>query len=494
MTHMADAPHLYEQLAADIAGAITRGTLRAGERLPSVRRLSEQRGVSVATVLTAYLSLENEGLIETRPKSGHFVRVRRATALLGPTEPRSRVGAPARVTVGTGVAALLAAMRDPAIVPLGAATLSPELLPIAALNRMMAAICKEMSTAGASYDAPPGLPTLRRQLARRAVTWGAELGEADFITTVGAMEALHIALRATTRPGDAIAVESPTYFGVLQLIEEMGLRAIEIPVHPTSGLDLDALDEALRTQRPRTILCVPNLHNPLATVMSDDAKQRLWRLAQRHDVPIIEDDIHGDLMHDGTRPRPLKAFDRDGRVLLCGSVSKTLAPGYRVGWLAAGRYQDAAERLKFSQSVATPTLPQMAVAEFLASGGYDRHLRRLRRQLSAQVARMREAVAHSFPPGTRVSAPAGGFVLWLELPAGCDALAIQARALERGVAVAPGPIFSARGRFGSCLRLSCGFPWSPRLEAAVATLGALAAAEASRIGPAGRVRQGAAVN
>ncbi|MBS1152372.1 MAG: GntR family transcriptional regulator [Myxococcaceae bacterium] len=471
---------LYETLAAELSESIARGVLRPGDRLPSVRLLARQRKVSVATVLQAYLRLENEGLIEVRPQSGHYVRPRRALELAEPRTSR-RAHTPAKVQVSTGVAALVASMRDPSVVPLGSALLSPDLLPTGALNRMLAGIAREMSSAGATYESGPGLLTLRRQLARRSVTWGMSLGADDFVTTNGAVEALHLALRAVARPGDAIAVESPTYFGVLQLIEELGLKAVEVPTHPRTGVDLEELEQVIRTTASlKAVLVMPTVSNPLGTVMSDEAKQQLVRLVAKYDLDLIEDDAYGELVFDSPRPRPARAWDREGRVLFCGSISKTLAPGYRVGWIAPGRHQERIEQLKFAFTVASPTLPQMAVAEFLASGGYDRHLRRLRATLRGQVDRVREAIADSFPAGTRVTAPAGGFVLWVELPQGADALELQSRALARGIAIAPGQIFSARGRFAHCLRLSCGFPWSARIEAAITTVGELATVQLSR--------------
>jgi DNA-binding transcriptional MocR family regulator len=465
---------LYESVASDFKGLIDAGALRAGDRLPSVRRASRDRGVSVATMLAAYLRLENQGLVEVRPKSGHFVRRREREAPPLRT-PRLSVS-PARVSVSSGVAALVQSMRDPAVVPLGSAYAAPELLPIRALNRTLASIAREASTVGAAYDAPPGLATLRRQLAKRAVSWGLKAHEDDFVTTIGATEALHLALRATTRPGDSVAVETPSYFGLLQLIEDLGLRAIEVPADPTTGMDLDALDEAVERAPVRAILATPNFNNPLGARMPDEAKARLVHIAARADVPIIEDDVYGELAFDGTRPRPAKAFDRDGRVILCGSVSKTLAPGYRVGWVVPGRYQASVERLKFAQSLATPTVLQMAVAEYLDRGGYDRHLRTLRARFAAQVQRFREEVLATFPEGTRTSAPQGGFVLWVELPAEVDAFSLQADALRAGIAIAPGPVFSARQRFASCIRLSCGFPWSARIQAAIEHVGELARA------------------
>jgi DNA-binding transcriptional MocR family regulator len=467
--------NLYEVLASDLGSAIASGALRAGDRLPSVRQLATERRVSVATAVSAYAQLESAGLIETRPKSGHFVRRRLGEQLLEPRASRP-VATSVRPSVSTGVARLFASLSDRSIIPLGSAYIDPALLPIAALNRTLASIAREVRFAGGMYDASPGPLALRRQLARRAVTWGLALHEDDFVTTVGATEALQLCLRAVAKPGDTIAVESPCYFGILQAIEGLGMTAVEIPARPRTGMDLDALEDVLnasREKRVRAVVAMPNVSNPLGSVMPDDAKERLVRLLARHDVPLIEDDIYGDLVFDGTRPRPVRAWDREGRVLLCGSTSKTLAPGYRVGWVVPGRYYDDVVRLQHSSTLAGPTLPQLAVAEFLASGGYDRHLRRLRARLAGGVERFRDAIGACFPEGTRVTSPLGGFVLWIELPPGVDGLELQARALEHKVSVAPGAIFSARARYSNFIRLSCA-SWSPAIEAALTRIGQLA--------------------
>jgi DNA-binding transcriptional MocR family regulator len=289
------------------------------------------------------------------------------------------------------------------------------------------------------------------------------------------MEALHLCLRAVAVAGDTIAVESPSYYGILQLIESLGMRVLEIPGNPGTGLDLDFLETSLRQHRVKACLAVPTFSNPLGALMPDDAKKSLVRMLAQREIPLIEDDIYGDLFFGEVRPRPAKAFDRDGLVMLCSSFSKTIAPGYRVGYTAPGRFRERVERLKFAQTVATSTLPQMAVADFLDTGGYERHLRRLRHALADQVGRVSDAIAVSCPPGTRVSRPRGGFVLWVELPPGKSALELHTRALERGISIAPGPIFSAKQRFSNCIRVSCGFPWSDVLERSIQTLGRLAA-------------------
>jgi DNA-binding transcriptional MocR family regulator len=401
------------------------------------------------------------------------VRAARSALAAEPRPPRSSTQA-TRVSVSDLVARVYGAARDPSTVLLGAGFMSPALLPTERLNRCLAAIARAAGGAGISYDLPPGLPALRRQIARRAVEWGVGIGADDVVTTVGTMEALHLCLRAVAGAGDTVAVESPAYYGVLQLIESLGMRALEIPAKAATGIDLALLDEALRRHRIKACLVVPNFSNPLGSLMPDDAKRELVRMLARREVPLIEDDIYGDLHFDGARPRPARAFDRQGMVMLCASFSKTLAPGYRVGYVVPGRFREAVERLKFAQTVSTATLPQMAIADFLESGGYDRHLRRLQRALAVQVARVAEAIASHFPEGTRISRPRGGFLLWVEMPAGKSALALHDRALERGISVAPGPIFSAKQRFTSCVRVSCGFPWSETIERSIRTLGQIA--------------------
>jgi DNA-binding transcriptional MocR family regulator len=460
-------------VASYIATLIDRGTLRPGDRIPSVRRLSRLQGVSTATVLHAYVQLESRGIIEARPQSGHYVRTPRRSILPEPRAPRASATA-TRVSVGSLVARVYGATRDPLIVPFGAAHPSPEVLPTEKLNRTLSAIARTAGGAGVLYDAPPGYLPLRRQIARRAVEGACLLSADDIITTFGAMEALTLCLRAVAQAGDTVAVESPAYYGLLLLIESLGIKVIEIPAQPRLGMDLDVLEETLSRHRIKACLAIPNFNNPLGSAMSDASKERLVAMLARREIPLIEDDIYGELHFGDTRPRPAKAFDREGLVMLCSSFSKTLAPGYRVGWTAPGRFRERVEQLKFAQTVATATLPQMAIADFMENGGYDHHLRQLRRRFASQVQRMSEAIAEHFPPGTRVSRPEGGFVLWVELP-GASALELHERAFSAGISVAPGPIFSAKARFSNCIRVSCGYPWSELHNHAIRTLGRLAA-------------------
>lgn len=463
----------YEAIARRFARAIQDGTLAPGERLPSVRRLRADERVSASTVLQALAHLEASGLVEARPRSGFYVKVRPLLAVPRPSAP------PADSTSSLdGVSALVArvyhAASDPGLVHLGAGTPSPALLPYRALARSLAAAVRRAATGGLDLDFPPGHRPLRRLVAQRLVAAGCALSEDDLVVTTGVTEAVQLALLAVANRGDAVAVESPAYYGTLLAMEVLGLRVLEVPCHPTTGMDVDALEERLDRHRVAAVLAVPSFSNPLGSCMPDAAKERLVRLLSARAVPLVEDDVFGDLAFGPARPRPAKAFDSDGTVLYCGSFTKTLAPGFRVGWVAPGRFRARFEILKFATSLAASTPEQLALVHFLADGGYDRHLRTLRARLEQNVARVAAAVAASFPEGTRVSRPQGGYFLWVELPAGVDALRLHARAHDAGVAVAPGQIFSPSQAHASCIRLSCGEPWSERIEAAVRLVGRLA--------------------
>ncbi|HXI69015.1 MAG TPA: PLP-dependent aminotransferase family protein [Verrucomicrobiae bacterium] len=463
---------LYELVADKLEKLIRTGTLRPGERIPSVRRTCAQHGVSLTTAVQAYLLLENRGLIEARPKSGFFVRTQFRDRVQEP-QP-SRPGQLAKpVAVGSLQSRIFDAARMPAVVPLGAAYPGAANLPVSKLSRIMSVVARQSGEAGINYDLPPGSEKLRREIARRSLDRGLNLSPDEIITTCGGTEALALCLRAVTKPGEVVAVESPTYFGVLQQIEGMGLKALEIPMHPRDGMNLDALEQALKKRRIAACLAVPNFNNPLGSLMPDANKRRLVEILARRDVPLIEDDINGGLQHHGIRPRVAQSYDRHGRVLLCGSFSKTIAPGYRVGWVVPGRYYEIVKGLKTTSTLATASLPQLAIAEFMANGGYDHHLRSLREKFAAQIAQMSRAVADAFPAGIKLTRPAGGFVLWVELPKKVSALKLHDLALAEKISIAPGPMFSANQGFQNFIRLNCGHPWSPGIERAVDVLGRL---------------------
>lgn len=463
---------VYQRLAGLLEEMIQNRSLRAGDRMPSVRQFSLQQRVSVPTALQAYVTLETRGLVEARPKSGFYVRARFAD--LTPEPVKSSI-APKITTIGNldPVEALLGDHANSKLVPLGAALPSADLLPGIKLTRAMAAIGRRLGADSIGYDMCPGSEILRRELARRSLDWGCALKAEDFIVTVGATEALSLALRVTCKPGDTVVVESPTYFGLASMLRELQLKALPIPVNCTDGMDLDILAKALRKTRVAACVSIPNFHNPIGFAMPDERKRQLIEMCAQRDIPLIEDDTYADLQHEGTRPRCVKAFDAEGSVILCGSYSKKLAPGYRVGYIAAGQWHSKVRTLKQASTLNGALLPTLAVAEFLKNGGYDRYLRTVRQAYRHQVAKMKEAVVESFPEGICLSRPKGGYLLWCELPGKVDSLKLFRQAREAGISIAPGPMFSPTGDFRNFIRINCGYPWSAPIERAVGILGHL---------------------
>lgn len=464
---------LYEDLAGKLLDGIEQGLYRPGERLPGVRRLSRRMGVSISTALEAYHRLEDRGAIEARSRSGFYVRLQARSEALSISRPPSD---PVAVS-GQALALRLAqAANNPAIVQLGAAVPDPSFLPIDAVSRALAAAVRQHPIESAGYAFPPGIPALRRQLARRMNEIGCRVAAEEIVVTSGAQESLTLALRAVAEPGDVVAIESPTFYGLLQVIESAGIKAIEIPTHPREGISLEALRLAIEQWPVKACIAVPNFNNPLGYQMPDGRKQELVELLARHDIPLIEDDIYGDLGFGLRRPSVAKSWDGGGNVIYCSSFSKTLSPGLRVGWIVAGRFQEKIEYLKYILNLASASAPQLAVAGLLERGAYDRYLRRIRREYAAAVGRMIDAVSSAFPEGCKLSQPEGGFVLWVELPEGADALELCQQAYREGISIAPGPLFSASQRYRNCIRLNCALPWSERLENSLKRIGELARA------------------
>lgn len=472
---MASTPDtLYAQVASAIERDIERAIYRPGERLPGVRRLAQQYQVSIATALEACRLLEDRGRLEARLRSGFFVRLHRHSPAPQPavSDPPNE---PSAVTGQQLAMQLIKAANDPQLLPLGAAVPHAQFMPVQAVASAMSRTLRQRGASAATYAFPPGQIELRRQIARRMSELGCPTDPDTIVITNGCQEALGLALRALTQPGDVVAVESPTFYGLLQVIEALGLKALEIPTHPHDGIAIEALEFALEQWPVRACIATPNFSNPLGSCMSVGRKRALVELLARRNIPLIEDDVYGDLGFEGARPGIAKTFDPQGdTVLYCSSFSKTLAPALRIGWIAAGRHQPQIEYYKYVLNLASPTAPQLAVAELLERGGYDRYLRQARRDYATAVARMSHAVEKYFPEGTRVTRPRGGFVIWIEFPAAIDGNELYRQALPHGISIAPGTMFSATGRYRNFIRLNCAVPWDARTERAIARLGQLA--------------------
>jgi DNA-binding transcriptional MocR family regulator len=462
----------YEKLAGELAGMIAGGVLGQGDRLPSVRRLARERRLSVSTVVQALRQLEERGLVEARPQSGFFVRrtlAKHAEPLARPTPE-----APIPVDISQRLVRVLQAGMRPGVAPLAAALPASELLPLAALHRLYAGVARRhpaLLASGSHVDINE--PALVRQLVRRSLAWGGPLAADEFVITNSCTEALGLCLRAVTKPGDTVAVESPAYYLMLQLLETLGLKALEIPTDPRTGLSVEALELASRQGGIAACLIVSNGSNPLGCVMPDEHKRRLAALTAARSIAVIEDDIYGDLHLGNERPWPIKAFDQAGNVMLCASFSKSLTPSLRIGFVAAGRYRSTIALQKTLTSGATNPITQHVLAEYLESGAYERHLRGLRRAYERQVEAMRQAIARHFPAATRITQPQAGYVLWVELPETIDTTRLYDRAIAENIAYVPGELFSPSGMYRNCLRLNCGNPHTPEIEDAVRRLGVI---------------------
>lgn len=463
------AKPLYRRIAEDLSQAVREQRLYApGERMPSLRAVAERYGVSLSTAVQAFAQLEDEGVVVSRPRSGYFVG---QAAGLAPAVQTPPTEGPVEVSVARLFMELLDDANRPGVINLGTALPGAGYLPLGRLARIAGRLARSDPGLGGRYGEVGGAMALRVQLARRARSAGIACGPDDVLVTQGATEAIGLALRTVAKPGDTVAVESPCFHGILQSVESHGLRALEIPSDPRRGMDLSVLERRLGETPIAACVVMPTLHNPVGSVMSERAKRDLLSLAGAHDLPIIEDDVYGDLAIDSPRPWPLKAFDQDGRVIYCTSVSKTLAPAYRVGWSLPGRYRHAMGYAKFLQSLTGPLLPQLAIAELLAQGGVEKIVRRAARSYRLRRQEIRRWLLAALPAGSAVTNPAGGYLLWVALPPGIDGVAVYREALARGVRVIPGRLFSPSDAYAGYLRVSCAQTDPATAKRAVAVIG-----------------------
>jgi DNA-binding transcriptional MocR family regulator len=407
-------------------------------------------------------------LIRSEARSGYYV-----CAKPKPPIPRPSIPKPSstRVAVSDLVFDTLEASRSREVVPLGSAFPGPGQFPWTNLARYLGSSARRMDPWSTIESLPPGSIELRRQIARRYLRMGMTIDIEEIVITAGALEALNLSLQTVARSGDTIAIESPTFYGCLQAVERLGLNVVEIPTHPEEGLDLDALSQAMSKHSIRACWCMTTLQHPTGATIPHDKKRELVRMLSSRGIPLIEDDVYAELQFASTPAVPCKAFDKSGLVLHCGSFSKCLAPGYRLGWVAGGRFAQALARQKIEASLGTSLPIQLGIAQVLKHGGYESHLARFRRYLSTQQAVALESLHRHFPAGYRAAVPTGGYFLWIECAAAVDSLEVHRLALNSGITIAPGPMFSARRQFRNFIRLNYGHPWSPEMDRAIRRLG-----------------------
>ncbi|SAL03344.1 aminotransferase-like domain-containing protein [Caballeronia ptereochthonis] len=475
---------LYEKLADEIEEAVRRGVFAPGEKIASVRQASQRYDLSIKTVLHAYAILESRGILETRPQSGYFVRAKPQAGATR-SQPKRVIATASEVDVSRLVLSTLRSIRAHDAVPFGSPYPDPGPFPWRRINQYANAIARRHSSWNLIDDLPPGNPELIRQIARRYAENGVPVDPEEIVITVGATEAINLSLQAVARPGDTVAVESPTYYAMLHAIERLGMRAIEVPTHPADGIDIGALAQIIARRKIAACMVMPNFQNPLGFQMPDERKRQLVALLSAHDIPVIENDVYHELYYGDARPSTLKNFDTKGLVLHCASFSKSLTASYRIGWAMPGRFRAQVEKLKFLNTLTTPSVPQVAIADYLRQDGYDRHLRRVRKLYRQQARIMSAMVERFFPAGTRTSAPQGGYVLWVELPERVDSMRLYRAALECGITVGPGYMFSTRNVFSHYIRLNYSYPWTAASEAALQRLGELVGEIGARAGRAG---------
>lgn len=463
---------LYTQIAERLMNQIENKTLKAGDKLMSLRALSREQGISLSTAYKAYVELENRGVVEARPKSGYFVRFtpvnfsgRISPSLQGPVIEKANVDEMIRTVYKT--------MNKEGVIRFSVSVPSAELIPEAKLNKAMMEAIRKSPSSCTGYEEIQGNLDLRKQIAKYAFNWNGNITEDDVVTTQGCMEALVFCLKAVTRPGDTVAIESPIYFGIFNVMKSLGLEVLEVPCHPGEGVDLEFLESALQTHDISACLFVPNFSNPIGALMPDHRKKQLVEMLAARDIPLIEDDIYGEMYFGKTRPRTCKSYDKKGLVMLCSSVSKTLAPGYRVGWCIPGQFKDNIISNKLMHTVSSATPTQAAIAHFFETGRYDLHVRNLRKALHTQCLRYMQAISEYFPADTKVSRPQGGYVLWIELNKEVNAFELFERAILEGISIGPGQIFNTDGRFSHYIRISFGAPYNDLIDTGLKKLGTL---------------------
>lgn len=460
---------VYLRIADDIGVQILNGSLKRGDKLSSIRVVSAERGVSISTVIKAFVELEKRGMVLSRPKSGFVVNYVQKL----PDTPSVTV--PGRRMNPDDIEEIIETVykeRKSCKVLFSGGTLPKEMLPVARLNKSMTAAMRDLEDSGTGYDLK-GNHRLKELIAGRSVLWGGRIRPSEVITTAGCMEAIAFSMIALCQRGDTIVVESPLYYGILQLAANLGLKVIELPTHPLYGVEIDALKKTVSTQKISLCILVTNFNNPYGCCMPDEHKKEVVKLLEKYGVPLLEDDEYGELHFEDKRPVNCKTFDESGNVIWCGSFSKTLAPGYRVGWLSAGKYSEKIARIKSYHSISGNTLAQEAITHFIEHNRYDHHLRQLRRTLYNNSLQYIRCVSDYFPDNIKVSQPKGGFVMWVEMEKQHNAIDLYQKALRHKISIAPGRMYTLQNQYNNCFRLSYGMVWNDELEEALKTLGHL---------------------
>ena len=461
---------LYLKIANIIEEQIFSETLKIGDKLPSIRALQKLHDVSLNTIKQAFLELESKSLIESRPKSGFYISKTSNRKLAIPSMNKLKLSENQAAPEDL-ITKVFDTLKDKSISRFSLGVPDESLLPIAKLNKGILKAARNWAESGTSYEPVQGNADLRRNIAKWSLILDGKLSEDDFVITSGAMNAIYNCLMAVAKRGDTIAIESPVYFGIIQVAQTLGLNIIELPTHPVTGVDLEALKKVIHKI---DVCCfMSNFSNPLGSLMPDESKIELVKMLTHHNIPLIEDDLYGNLFFGRSRPKPCKYYDEAGIVMWCGSVSKTLAPGFRVGWVAPGKFKDQIIREKLVQTICQPSLYQEVIADFLEHGRYDHHLRNFRNTLYTNSLHFQRTIEDCFPENTKISQPQGGSFLWLELDTRIDTAVLFDTAVKQKIGFAPGRVFTQHDQYNNCMRLNFAVEWNEKTEFDLKRLGQL---------------------
>jgi len=463
---------LYQQVIEFVVRQEKTGALRPGDKLPSLRKLSRQLEISVPTVKQAYIELERQGTISARPQSGYYMKAKQARTLM-PMRAKWACCEPVEVKCRSLIEQVYEAVHLPDTIALGISNPVNAHPPDKALARLMRSVLSRVSEKAVSYGPVNGDPKLRLNIAFRYQEQGIDINHDDIVITNGAQEALSIALQCVAQRGDIIAVESPCYFGLIELIESLGMKALEVYTCTENGVCVTELEKVIKEHPVKVCLFSTAINNPLGSMMTNEQRQKIVKLIEKYNIPLIEDEVYSDIYFTEQRPIPAQLYSEKGLVMTCSSFSKTAAPGYRVGWLLPGKFEEQAKRIKRAQSCSTSMLPQWTLSDYLMSGEYDRHLQVLRKTLRYNCERMRALVAEYFPKEVCISKPQGGSVLWIRCRSHVDTSKIFHNAIAKGISFAPGQVFSPSGKYKNFMRISYGVQWCEGIEQAVMSIGSL---------------------
>lgn len=463
----------YETLVDQIREQIKNNIWRVGDKLPSLRKQTETTGMSLMTVLHAYQVLESQGWIVSHARSGYFVAPKIQNS--NPISKRSNatVSKAEEIDINDFVFDVLKANRTPYTVDFGSVYPDPSLYPRNQVNKSLTSAVGHMPTSSALDNLPPGNKGLRQIIAKRYAAEGMNVHPDEIVITAGALEALNLSLQAVTQAGDWVVVESPTFYGALQSLQRLNLRALSIRTHPTDGIDLDSLEDALKSHTVKACWLMTNQQNPLGCTLSNDKKARLMALLAEYNVYLIEDDVYSELYYGSQKPLPAKAFDQNGMTMHCSSFSKTLVAGFRIGWVAAGKMALPIQKLQMMSTLSASAPIQLALEKYLSARNYENHLRQLRRKLEQRKFAVWQMLCAEMPASVNINYSEGGYFLWIELPDHVDATVLYQQASKENISIAPGRMFSLNNEFDHCFRLNSSFECSLIQERAIKRLAEL---------------------